>query len=100
MKRSRRSMPSLTHCIRNSGAASTWTWRPSMTTWMEVLVLLLRGSVETHTAHEHPIMGTPCDVPLPSMITSMFSADDCERSRPTQGGHQGRLRPGDQKKAP
>jgi hypothetical protein len=42
-----------------------------MTTWIDVLVRLLRGSAEVQTAQEQPIMGTPCDVPLPRTITSM-----------------------------
>ena len=59
-----------------------------MTTWIDVLVLLLRGSGEVHTGHVHPIMGTPCDVPLPSMITSMASRDDCDARPPWQGSHR------------
>src|SRR5712692_2285217 len=27
-----------------------------------------RGSVDRHTAHSHPIIGTPCEVPLPSSV--------------------------------
>jgi hypothetical protein len=47
-----------------------------MTTWIEVLVLLLRGSADVQTAQEQPIIGTPCDVPLPRTITSMFWGHD------------------------
>jgi len=47
-----------------------------MTTWIDVLVLLLRGSAEVQTAQEQPIIGTPCDVPLPRTITSMVSGGD------------------------
>ena len=33
------------------------------------LVRRSRGSDERHTAHTHPMAGTPCDVPLPSTVT-------------------------------
>jgi hypothetical protein len=39
---------------------------------MDVLVLLLRGSVDVQTAQVQPIMGTPWDVPLPRTITSIL----------------------------
>src|SRR4051794_7973846 len=32
-------------------------------------VRLSRGSTEWHTAQSQPIAGTPCDVPLPRMVT-------------------------------
>jgi len=47
-----------------------------MTMWTEALVLLLRGSADMQMGQEHPIMGTPWDVPLPSTITSMFLRRD------------------------
>jgi hypothetical protein len=34
-------------------------------------VRLSRGSSDMHTAHPHPIIGTPCEVPLPRMTTSI-----------------------------
>ena len=42
-----------------------------MTTWMDALVRLLRGSADMQTGQAHPIIGTPWDVPLPRTITSM-----------------------------
>src|ERR1700690_3718628 len=71
MKRSSLSTPSATHCSRNSGAASTCTWRPSITTWTDVRVRRLRGSADLQTAQGQPIIGTPWEVPLPRTITSM-----------------------------
>src|SRR6478736_402674 len=71
MKKSSWRMFSRRHCSRNSGAASTWMCRPSISTWMQARVRLLRGSGEVHTAQSHAIIGTPCDVPVPRKITSM-----------------------------
>jgi hypothetical protein len=31
-----------------------------------------RGSVDRHTAQVQPIIGTPCDVPLPRTMTRAF----------------------------
>ena len=56
---------------RSSGAASTWMCSPSITTWTEARVRLSRGSVEEQTAQSQPIIGTPCDVPVPRKMTSM-----------------------------
>lgn len=36
---------------------------------MEGRVRRFRGLVEVHTEHSHPIIGTPCEVPLPNMMT-------------------------------
>src|ERR1700678_3991747 len=49
---------------------------------MDVLVRLLRGSGDVQTAQSQPIMGTPCDVPLPSTITSMAWQTRLGRSAP------------------
>lgn len=35
---------------------------------MEGRVRLSRGSIERHVPHVHPIVGTPDDVPVPSMV--------------------------------
>ncbi len=45
-----------------------------MTTWMDVRVRLSRGSGDVQTGQPHPIIGTPCEVPLPRTITSIFVA--------------------------
>src|ERR1700690_1111253 len=82
-KRSSLSTPSLRHWSRNSGAASTWMWSPSMTTWMDALVRLLRGSADRQTGQPHPIIGTPWDVPLPRTITSILvRTHDCPAPAP------------------
>src|SRR4051812_3975338 len=39
---------------------------------MEARVRLLRGSVDVHTAQLQAIIGTPCEVPVPRKITSIF----------------------------
>jgi hypothetical protein len=31
-----------------------------------------RGSADRHTAQAQPIIGTPCDVPLPNTVTRAF----------------------------
>jgi hypothetical protein len=36
---------------------------------MEARVRLSRGSVEVQVPHLQPIIGTPCDVPVPSTST-------------------------------
>src|SRR4051794_4621901 len=46
-----------------------------------------RGSVEWHTAQSQPIIGTPCEVPLPSTVTLTFNnplsaARDLEETHP------------------
>src|SRR5882724_2364765 len=65
------SMPSRKHCRRNSGAASTCMCNPSITTWMDARVRLLRGSADVQTAHLQAIIGTPWEVPVPRKTTSM-----------------------------
>ena len=49
--------------------------RPSITTWMLQRVRWLRGSAEVQTGHLQAIIGTPCEVPEPRMMTSMTSDD-------------------------
>jgi hypothetical protein len=41
---------------------------------MEARVLRSCGSVERQVSHSHPIIGTPCDVPVPSTSTLAVAA--------------------------
>src|SRR5205809_4385901 len=40
---------------------------------MEGRVRRSRGSVDRHTSQSHPIIGTPCEVPLPSSVILRFN---------------------------
>jgi hypothetical protein len=41
---------------------------PSISTIADVRRRLSRGSLERHTSHWQPIVGTPCDVPVPRNV--------------------------------
>jgi hypothetical protein len=44
----------------------------STATWMDGRVRRSWGSSDRHTAQVQPIIGTPCDVPLPKTLTRAF----------------------------
>src|SRR6476620_10551160 len=71
---SRPEMRCLSACSRRSVAVSTSTVRmpPSgefTSNRMDGRIRRSRGSVEWQTAHSQAIIGTPCDVPVPSSVT-------------------------------
>src|SRR5438445_8441262 len=70
-------------CARRSVEVSTRTWRTEAATRdaaagpeaspismrIDGRVRVSRGSDERQTAQSHPIIGMPCDVPVPSSVT-------------------------------
>src|SRR5262245_18093473 len=71
---SRPEMRCLSACSRRSVAVSTSTVRippsgESTSRRMDGRIRRSRGSVERQTAHSQAIIGTPCDVPVPSSVT-------------------------------
>ena len=57
--------PSRSIWILKSGPVSTTTRVDSLSIITEVRRRWSRGSSERHTSQEHPMMGTPWDVPVP-----------------------------------
>ena len=47
---------------------------PAVSTKIDGRRRLSRGSVERHTAQSQPIIGTPCDVPVPRNVISQLTA--------------------------
>src|SRR5690348_15065511 len=56
-------------CCLRSGPQSTSIRSPALSTKIEVLRRVLRGSSGSHCPHSLPIFGTPVDVPQPRMRT-------------------------------
>src|SRR5438445_10048545 len=75
---STRRMSCVSACTRRSVDVSTSTLRtaeaigdaeaPAISMRIDGRVRRSRGSVERHTAQSQPIIGTPCDVPVPSSV--------------------------------
>src|SRR3954471_22749630 len=66
---STRRMPNASDCARTSGPASTSTPCPSsVSTYTDARHRLSRGSAERHVSQSQPIIGTPCDVPVPRNV--------------------------------
>ena len=59
------------HWIRSSGVVSMRTEPPSSCTSALERVRLSRESLEVQTGQSQPIIGTPCEVPVPSRMTRM-----------------------------
>src|SRR3954471_22708938 len=69
-----RRMPCRSACARRSGPASTRSCPPSpVATSTEVRIRRSRGSADLQTVQSQPIIGTPCDVPVPRKV--IFTAD-------------------------
>ena len=62
-------MPALSIWYLKSGPASTRIFSPPYSTNAEALSLLSLLSPDLHTSHPHPIIGTPCDVPVPKNVS-------------------------------
>src|SRR3954464_8205376 len=73
---STRRMPCRRACARRSGPASTRTLAPAVSTKIDGRSRASRGSAERHTAQSQPIIGTPCDVPVPRKVTRNSGFDD------------------------
>src|SRR6185369_9676328 len=58
--------------VRRSVEVSTRMYLPLFSTSREALVLLSLGSEEEQTAHLHPTIGTPVDVPLPRIVNFIW----------------------------
>ncbi len=61
--------PKRSACARRSVDVSTSTWSPS-SNWTRIdgRQRRSRGSSDRHVAHSQPIIGTPCDVPVPRKV--------------------------------
>jgi len=55
----------------------------SVATSTDVRIRRSLGSVDLQTAQSHPIIGTPCDVPVPRNV--IFTTDDAAPAR--RGGY-------------
>src|SRR4051812_27555190 len=65
---------------RRSGPVSTNSWPPSSVAMStEVRSRRSFGSVDLQTAQSQPIIGTPCDVPVPRNV--IFTANEADRRR-------------------
>src|SRR5262245_48692990 len=73
---STRRMPCRSAWIRRSGPASTSTRAPGVSTKIEGRRRVSRGSADRQTAQSQPIIGTPCDVPVPRKVTFNSGFDD------------------------
>src|SRR5437660_11661917 len=68
---STRLRPNARACMRISGVVSTRIVLPSFSTAIDGRNRRFFGFSDMQTAHPQPIIGTPCDVPLPSTVTRM-----------------------------
>ena len=69
-------------CCRRSGEVSTRidAW-PATSTWIDGRSRLSCGSVDRHTAHVQPMLGTPDEVPHPRNVIRAVTLD-WARGRP------------------
>src|SRR3954464_2723432 len=73
---STRRMPWVNACTRRSGPASTSTCASAVSTKIDGRRRRSRGSADRHTGQSQPIIGTPCDVPVPRKVTFKSGFDD------------------------
>ncbi len=70
---SRWDIPARSIWYLKSGPASTRIFSPPYSTNADDLSLLSIGSAERHTSHLQPIIGMPCDVPVPRNVSFALS---------------------------
>src|SRR5690348_16907734 len=69
MMASTRRTSKVSDCMRTSGPASTSNACPSsVSTYTDARHRLSCGSVDRHVPQSQPIIGTPCDVPVPRNV--------------------------------